>query len=67
MKILKELTPKNMQCIIGNCSAWFKTDRGTYLFIGKKIKNQKVMRGLKNIIGKDETTIEVPLSLLSNK
>ena len=67
MKILKELTPKNMQCGIGACPAWFKTDRKTYLLIGKKIKNQNAIRGLKNRISKDDAVIEVPLNLLSNK
>jgi len=65
LKVLKEITPKEMSCLVGGCPAIFETNKDSYLLIGKAIKPEKV--GLSNKVAKDEILIEVPKNLIDNK
>ena len=65
LKITKELTPKEMLCIIGGCPAIFETNKDSYIVIGK-IQNATHL-GISNRVSKNEIIIEVPKKLLDNK
>ena len=65
IKITKDLTPKEMQCVIGGCPAIFETNKGSYAVIGRVINAKSL--GVKDRVGKDEILIEVPKGLIDNK
>jgi len=62
----REITPKEMRCMIGSCPAIFETERGTYIIVGEKIPSEKIPDRIKNKVGPDENAIEVPNKLLKN-
>lgn len=61
---LKEITPKEYQCIIGSCPAVFKTDRNTYVIVGKLVEDIKDIDLLSKKVGKGETAIELPQEII---
>ena len=62
MKIIKELTPKEMSCVAGTCPAIFETDEGSYILIGKKADADKL--GIEKRVAAEEVVIEVPKRLI---
>ena len=65
IKIVKEVTPKEMSCIVGGCPAIFETNNNSYVVIGKKINSKSV--GLSKRVSKDEILIEIPKKLIDKK
>lgn len=65
LKILNELTPKSMECIVGACPAIFETNNGSYAIIGKKINAKSL--GISQRVGKDEVLIEIPRAIIDDK
>ena len=65
LKIVKEVTPKEMSCICGGCPAIFETNNNSYVVIGKKINSKSV--GLSKRVSKDEILIEIPKKLIDKK
>lgn len=63
MRIIQDLTPKNM-CQPGKdcCPALFKTDNGSYVLVGKIVDAGKL--NILNRVGEDEVAIEVPGDLI---
>lgn len=62
---LIEITPKAMECLMGACPAIFKTNKESFILIGKKLTEAEVKKALKGRIGKNEIAIEIPKGLLS--
>ena len=62
MKIIRELTPKEMYCGVGACPAIFETDENSYVLIGKKIDADKL--GIGKRVADDEVVVEVPRRLI---
>ena len=62
MKIIRELTPKEMYCSTGLCPAIFETDENSYVLIGKKIDADKL--GIGKRVADDEVVVEVPRRLI---
>ena len=52
-------------CGIGACPAIFKTTKGSYVLVGKRVDAKKV--GIANRVAKDEFVIEVPRDLIDKK
>lgn len=66
LKVVEDLTPEPLQCGISNaCPAIFKTNKGSYALIGKKL-NAKALN-INKRVGKDEVLIEVPKELIDKK
>ena len=65
LKITKNLTPKIEMCAACACPAIFKTNKGSYALIGKKL-NAKDLKVDKRV-GKDEVLIEVPKKIIDSK
>ncbi len=63
---LKEVTPKAYQCVIGACPSVFKTDRNTYVIVGKLIDNIKDIDLLAQKVGEGETAIELPKEIIDS-
>ena len=61
---LEEVTPAKFRCIIGSCPSIFKTNRKTYIVVGKKIANVDSMDELSRKIGPDEMAVELPEGIL---
>ena len=64
MKI-REITPKEYQCIVGACPAVFQTDRGSILIVGRVLTEDERGRLPEIAVGKGEAVVEVPTGLLS--
>ncbi len=62
LKIIREITPKEMDCILASCPAIFKTNKESYVLIGKKIEAEEI--GISKRVGKDEIAIEIPKNLI---
>jgi len=61
---LTDLTPSKFRsCAIAACPALFKTDRGTYVVIGKVIDSATVPEGR---VGPGEIVVELPAELLDD-
>jgi len=60
-----EITPTSLRCIAAACPAIFKTNKGTYVVIGKKLTKEELTEEIKNKVGKGEMVIEVPKELFS--
>lgn len=65
MKLI-EKTPKTLQCIVGTCPAIFKTDRNTYIVIGKRVSDKRISQRLIDRVGQDEIIVEFPKQLLTD-
>jgi len=65
LKITKDLTPKIEMCAVAACPAIFKTNKGSYALIGKRL-NAKDLKVDKRV-GKDEVLIEVPKKIIDSK
>ena len=71
LKIIKEVTPKEMfcikgtSCLFGGCPAIFETNNNSYIIIGKKVNGKSL--GISKRISKDEILIEVQKSLIDKK
>lgn len=65
LKIIKEITPKEMCCGKDCCPAIFKTNKNSYILIGKSVKAEEL--GILKRVGKDEIVIEVPKNLIDKK
>ena len=63
MKIIQEITPKSFQCVLAACPAIFKTNKGSYVLIGKKINAKEL--GVAKRVGKGEILVEIPVELLN--
>ncbi|OWY73158.1 hypothetical protein B7486_02065 [cyanobacterium TDX16] len=66
MKLMNE-TPQKLLCIAGvGCPAIYRTDRGTFVIIGKRLDNipPEIARVLAASPG--ETVVEVPVELFEN-
>jgi len=66
MKLI-DITPKSIKsesCGIGACPAIFKTDRDTYVIVGKNLPPEETRELLKNKVGPDESVIELPKRFL---
>lgn len=59
---MKDVTPAKYRCggAVPACPAFFLTDRGTYIIIGKKVNYSEV----RERIGENEDAVEVPAGLL---
>ncbi len=58
-----EITPEKMRCMFQMCPAIYDTDQGTYIIVGRKLKERlKEIPRLK--VGPEEEAIEVPKDLL---
>lgn len=64
MKLI-EITPESLCCVIGTCPAVFETDSGSYVLIGKVVKDGDSAALLAGRIGPDEVAIEIPKEFLS--
>lgn len=60
---LRDLTPKEFDCLLNLCLRIYETSRGTYVIIGKRVEPKDV--GLEDKVGADELLIEIPRGLLS--
>ncbi|MFA5993052.1 MAG: hypothetical protein WC796_05080 [Candidatus Pacearchaeota archaeon] len=65
LKITKEITPKDMSCVLGACPAIFETNNSSYAVIGKVLDAKNL--GIENRLGKNEVLIEVPKKLIDKK
>ena len=65
LKILKEVTPKEMSCVEAICPAIFETNNNSYAIIGKKVSGEDLF--ISERISKDEVLIEVPKNLIDKK
>lgn len=61
-----EITPERFRCGIGACPSVFKTDRGTYVIIGKISEDVLSNESIKMKIGKDEFAVELPIEIINN-
>ncbi len=61
---IKNITPKDMMCIIGACPAIYENE-SKYLIVGKIADAKKF--GLEKKIGADECLIEVDKKLIDEK
>ena len=59
---MKDVTPTSYFCPGGACPAVYKTDRGTYLIVGSRVRPEGHM--LSDRIAPHETMIEVPAGLI---
>lgn len=66
MKITKEVTPKELLCMIGGCPAIFRTDKKSYVLIGKKL-NKVDSKKIADRIAKDEFAVEIPIRLIDKR
>lgn len=58
-----EITPKAFKCFVGACPSVFKTNRGTFILIGKTVNQAPEI--VKNKVGSDEFVIEIPQELIT--
>lgn len=65
MKIVNEITPQRMECVVGACPSIFETDRGTYILIGKELGIEDAPEKVRAKIGVGETAMEVPKELIT--
>jgi hypothetical protein len=66
MTTLTDLTPADFVCAsCSQCPTVYKTDRGTYILVGKKL-NADVRGQVAHKIGADEDSVEIPAGLLAN-
>ncbi len=63
---LIEVTPKEYQCVIGACASVFKTNRNTYILIGKQIDKIEYNSLLNQKVGFGETAIELPQAIIDD-
>lgn len=61
---LTDITPKPCRCGIAACPAIFRSDRGTFVVIGRRVDGQD-LRGVSHRVGNNENVIEIPEELLS--
>jgi hypothetical protein len=70
---MKDITPKKYRCdaVASMCPAIFKTSRGTYIIIGKRIKKETAIgvpegeeQPLIQKIGQDKVAVEIDQALL---
>jgi hypothetical protein len=65
-KKLIEITPAKFRCEFdGSCPALFKSNKGTYVIIGKKIDLQGYS-SLRGRVGDDETAIEISFEIVDD-
>ncbi|MBN1252834.1 MAG: hypothetical protein JXA16_11910 [Bacteroidales bacterium] len=60
-----EITPLTFQCGVGVCPSIFKTNRETFILVGKKLNSKDITQEIKNKIGPDEDAVEIPKKLLT--
>lgn len=65
MKNIIEITPKGLRCIAAACPSIFKTDKGTYIVVGKKLTKEELTEEIQGKVGEGEIAIEVPQELFS--
>lgn len=61
---IKEVTPEAFLCSVGSCPSVFRTERGTFLIIGKIVDQSTKKKLPDGRIGDDELVIEVPEGLV---
>ncbi|MGB3479833.1 MAG: hypothetical protein WBB67_11815 [bacterium] len=64
MKI-KDITPSHMKCILGACPAIYKTDKDSYIIVGKLLSKKQLKKVLRKKLGNHEVAVEIPKQLLS--
>jgi hypothetical protein len=57
----KNITPLRLRCLFGACPSIHKTERSTYLLVGRKVASDALPPGA---VGPHEAVIEVPQELL---
>ena len=62
---LRDITPKEMSCVVGACPRIYKTNRNTYVIIGKFVNPEDA--GLEKKVGEGESLIEIPKGLLPGR
>lgn len=60
-----EKTPAAFNCVACACPSVFKTNRGTYIIVGKELNLKEITQEIKNKIGVGEIGIEVPNELIT--
>lgn len=65
LQIKKEVTPKEMSCMLSAYPAIFETNNNSYLVVGKVVQAKD--HDISERISKDETLIEVPKELIDKK
>jgi hypothetical protein len=63
---LQEITPSEYLCAIGACPAIFRTDRGTFLIVGRTLSISESESLIPGRLNSDETAVEIPITLLQN-
>lgn len=66
MMKLKDITPKALLCGVAACPSIYEREDGSFVIIGKRLKDATIERELHQKIGPDEIAIEVPRELLAN-
>ena len=61
-----EITPAAFSCVLTACPSIFKTDKGTYIIVGKKLDLKEVAREVQDKIGDGEIGVEIPKGLLDD-
>ena len=61
MKI-RNVTPESHRCAGGACPAFFKTDRDSFLIVGKMVSSPP--EELEGKVGPEEAVVEIPAGLL---
>lgn len=64
LKIIN-ITPQSLHCIAAACPTIFKTNKETYIIIGKKLSEDELSQDVKNKVSFDEIAVEIPQSLLA--
>lgn len=62
----KNITPIELYCAVGGCPTLYQTDRDTLIIVGRQLTSKEKKTLLGDHIGKNETAVEIPVSLVSN-
>jgi hypothetical protein len=60
----KEITPKEFSCGIGGCPVIFKTDRETYIIVGKVPAGMDLTREVLEKMSSGHLAVEVPVGVI---
>lgn len=64
MKLI-EITPKELRCAASFCPAVYKSDRGTFVVIGKRLTASQTKKHLNGRVSAKEEAIEISRDFFS--